>query len=85
MCRVPAGNEASTEDRKIKTPGECVYGSSRVESYPHSPWTFHLYVLINSLLLFFRLSFYPLPPRVLLIETDLFLDQSELLDVLVQI
>ena len=69
-CRVPAGSEASPEDRKVKTPSECVYRSSLVESYLHSAWTFHLYVFINSLfLLFFTLSFCPLPPRILLMET----------------
>lgn len=84
MCRVPAGSEASPEDRKVKTPSECVYGSSLVESYLHSPWAFHMYVFINSLfLLFFRLSFCPLPPRILLMETDLFHEHSELLDILV--
>ena len=83
-CRVPAGSEGCPEDRKVKTPSECVFGCSLVESYLRSPWTFHLYVFINSLfLLFFRLSFCPLPPRILLMETVLCHEHSELLDILV--
>lgn len=47
MCGVPTGNEARRQ--KVRIPGDSTYGSSHLETYVHSPWSFHLYVSINFL------------------------------------
>lgn len=84
-CRLPAGHEATAEGRKSKFL-VMVYmdpGMLRTIFIPHGVFIYTCQY-ISFIALFFRLNFCSLPPSVILIETDLFLHQSEALYILVR-